>query len=106
MTMRLKPGARVTGVVRDDRRHPVAGVSVYVQGQPAIVQTGVTDESGAFSFDGLSRSSYRLIAAGGQLFSSDPITVDASGGDVRQDLVIRRTPVFEGKVIDASGAPI
>jgi protocatechuate 3,4-dioxygenase beta subunit len=105
-TLKLQPAARVSGVVRDENKRPVAGVTVMLMngsGGDAIL----TDANGAFTSRLLPRGQYQVVAGVAGLYSSNDTNVaDITTGDVRHDVsVVRHLPI-EGRVVGDDGLPV
>jgi hypothetical protein len=68
VTLALLAGrAAISGVVRNPKGHPLAGVQVYLEGRDAsavIQDSTTTDEQGRFRFEGLAEGSYAVDAEG------------------------------------------
>lgn len=105
-TIRLGPSARLSGIVRDAEKRPLAGIAVAIVSD-TLQTSASTDAKGMFAFSGLPHAKYRLFADGGPVYEvrspDDEIVVDR---DVTRDLTAKRLPRAEGIVRDESGRPV
>jgi hypothetical protein len=114
IVVRLREGAQVGGVVRDDRGGPVAGAAVTVIGCPALCpMAALTDDTGLYRINGIPPGAGlrafvdaaaeglldRWYTAPGQRGDS---TFDLVAGQVRGDVdfVLTAGAVVVGKVLD------
>lgn len=115
IVVRLREGAEVRGVVRDDEGGAVAGAAVTIIGCPALCpMSALTDDTGLYRINGVPPGTGlrayadaaaeglldRWYAAPGQLRDS---TFDLAAGQVRSDLDFALTAgaVVVGRVLDA-----
>lgn len=123
MTLRLAPGAAITGTLTDSRGLPAADVAVSLTGgrsmQPPLPTT-ITDRGGRFTLPGLPPGSYQIRAHGGGFADStfpppisDPHHAQpwlALAAGQRRDLgrltVVRADRVLAGRVVDDRGRPV
>lgn len=115
LAITLVPGARVSGVVRDDGGAPVVGARVVYDGASDWSAQGdprrdavVTTEGGAFAFEALPPGSFRFTA-------TDPTRAPGTSALVTLDGTTERTGIaitlaagaaVRGRVVDASGQPV
>jgi protocatechuate 3,4-dioxygenase beta subunit len=103
-------GARVSGVVVDGARVPVAGAMVnHVDSGGLLAGTVVCDEHGAFTIAGVAPGVVDLTAhADGFAREDRPTRVTAAVGAVPAPvtLVLARGGTIEGVVVDEGGAPV
>lgn len=103
VTLLLPTVGVVRGVVVTRAGAPVAGAFVGVEeaeGLPAR-----SGDDGRFVLKGLRvGNDYRLTARTPELSLDVPVTARTGQGDVR--LVVREQPVFRGRVVGPSGAPV
>jgi hypothetical protein len=114
IVVRLREGAQVGGVVRDDRGGPVAGAAVTLIGCPALCpMVALTDDTGIYRINGVPPGgglrAYVDAAAEGLLdrWYTAPgqhgdSTFDLAAGQVRSDLDFALTAgaVVVGRVLD------
>ena len=103
-TLRLAPRAVVSGVVRDETKHPVSGVRIRM-GDGLTMETSVTDATGAYAFDAVPRARFQLMADGSPLLAIDEMSIDATSGRARHDLLAKAIAPINGVVRDADGSP-
>jgi len=105
-TLKLQPAARISGIVRDENKRPVAGVSVMLM-STSTDDVIISDANGAYTSRLLPRDQYQVAAAVAGLYSSnDDKVADATKGDARHDVaVVRQLPVA-GQVIGDDGLPV
>nr|WP_275943142.1 carboxypeptidase regulatory-like domain-containing protein [Pseudenhygromyxa sp. WMMC2535] len=101
VTLRLREGVPLTGVVRSANQNPIAGVQIDL-GDGLIL---TTDERGVFDA-GYRRGPQKLILRGRGLI---PKLVEIQLGDSPVDLDVELEPAREtldGRVVDGNGRPI
>ncbi|HSY50128.1 MAG TPA: carboxypeptidase regulatory-like domain-containing protein [Thermoanaerobaculia bacterium] len=103
--LRLGPGSRISGFVRDTEKRPLAGIAVSVVAD-VNGETVVTDTNGAFAVGGLKRGKYEVMAYGSSRYMLDPAAADTTLGDVKRDLIARRVTPIEGLVRDEDRKPV
>ena len=104
-TLKLKPVARASGVVRDAEKHPLVGIPVVVGG-PGFTDLAMTDVKGAFAIE-MPRGMYQLgVYESSSRYVAEPVEIDANGGDVKRDLVVQRQKATEGLVKSEEGKPV
>ena len=104
-TVTLRPVVRVSGVVRDAEKRPLSGITVGVvsDSMPAMA---VTDTSGAFTLL-VPKGRYELyVGEAGPGYAADGASIDATAGDVRQDIVARRQVALTVNVRTTDGKPV
>jgi hypothetical protein len=98
----LKPGAKITGQVVDTSGAPIAGVAVAVM--PRGAEPAVSDAQGQFSIAPLRPNFNFVLRVNQKGFDQvDRVTAKAGGEPVR--VVLRRQPVFRGRVL-GNGQPL
>lgn len=104
----LAPGARVSGVVRDENSEPVeaATVTARVLGSaPGEPWTTLTAEDGTFQIETLPEGTIALEVADGG--AHEPITLaEVALPSEAIEIVLRRTAAISGKVVDANRQPV
>jgi hypothetical protein len=101
----LHPIARVTGVIRDAEKHPLSGIAVAVASE-TVPDLAITDANGAFSLT-VPPGKYQLfVEESGAGYFALPVSVDATAGDARQDIVARKQGMIEVKVRGEEGKPV
>lgn len=102
VTAELKPGAKISGQVVDTLGAPIAGVTVAVL--PRGAEPAVSDAQGQFTLSPLRPNVlYALRVAQKGFDQLDRVTAKPGGEPVR--VVLRRQPVFRGRVLGA-GQPL
>jgi hypothetical protein len=102
-TVRLQALSKISGVIRDSEKHPLAGIGVLATGMEAG-DAAVTDSEGAFTLF-VPRGAYGLTDAGDEIYDFQA-EANTTGGDARADVVATRFPAVEGVVLDAAGHPV
>ncbi len=109
----LPPGGRVRGIVRGEDGAPLPGAEAYaapVSGDYADWFHGVSGRAGpdgSFVLAGLHPGPFTLGARERGFIEGEGIRVEVpSGGEVGQDIVLRRGAVIEGTAVDEAGRPV
>jgi len=102
-TLRLRPGTKLTGVVRDAKsRVPVAGMMISIRGEGAI-----TDNAGAFTIAPILPGRYPFSAAH-PLYQVEGgmagVVVPAAGS--KETIAATPLPLLSGTVIDEARKPV
>lgn len=103
--LRLAPGSRISGVVRDAGKHPLAGISIAAIGMDNG-EMAVTDANGVFVIDGLKRGRYELAAYASSRYKMETTTVDAPLGETKHDFVAQKVSPIEVLVRDDEHKPV
>ena len=106
-TLKLKPLSRVTGVIRDASKRPLAGLAVILganEGESAG-DIAYTDAKGAFTLSA-TRGQYTVGPEGFGVYDIESAELDGRSGDVRHDFVAQRERSIEGLVRKADGSPV
>ncbi|WP_224360878.1 carboxypeptidase regulatory-like domain-containing protein [Hyalangium versicolor] len=102
-TAELKPGASITGDVADDQGAPVAGATLVVM--PRGGEPVASDARGHFEIRALRpESTYRVEARHPGYDQIDRAEGRPGGPPVK--VVLKRRPVFRGRVVGDDGAPV
>ena len=113
MTLRLAPGAALSGALTDSKEQPVAGVGISATGRilgnsyaQALSPRTVTDAAGRFSLAGLPAGQYQILTHGGGFGDlrppGDGLRLGASDGECHPG---RRTAPRPGPVGRAARRP-
>jgi len=103
--LRLVPASRISGVVRDAEKRPLAGITVAVVAE-VNGEAAITDSNGAFAIDGLKRGKYAVMVFGSSRYTMGPAAADTTLGDIKQDLIAHRVVPVEGLVHDEDRKPM
>lgn len=99
----LKLGAKVTGTVVDELDAPVAGVTINVL--PRGAEPSTSDAQGKFELSPLRpEQTYMLHVTQRGVDQVDRVLAQAGGPPVK--VVVRRQPVFTGRVVTEDGKPV
>jgi hypothetical protein len=104
-TVKLQPATQVSGIVRDDQKHPLAGVPVTIGGQN-FEDSIITDVNGAYAID-VPRGKYQffVFVPSGQ-FVADVADLDATQSHVTRDIIAKRQVPTEGSVRTEDGKAV
>ena len=104
-TVKLQPATRVSGIVRDDEKHPLAGIPVAI-GSQNFEDSIVTDANGAYAID-VPRGKYQIFVfvPSGQ-FVADVADLDATPSHVTRDVIAKRQMPTEGSVRTEEGEAV
>ncbi|HJW95575.1 MAG TPA: carboxypeptidase-like regulatory domain-containing protein [Thermoanaerobaculia bacterium] len=102
LTIRVHPQQKITGVVRDEAKKPVAGVPIYaIEGDmvigPETLGGAVSDAKGAFTLN-VADARYPITANAG------PYVQAVIGSN--EDVTIKRLATVDGVVRDADDKPV
>ena len=103
--LRLKRSSRVTGIVRDAAKQPLAGIAVLGGGDEGGYDFGYTDAKGAYTLT-IARGQYTVSPEGFGVYSIEDAEVDGRGGDVRHDFEAQRERYVSGIVRMRDGSPV
>ncbi|HEY8181529.1 MAG TPA: carboxypeptidase regulatory-like domain-containing protein [Thermoanaerobaculia bacterium] len=104
-TVKLRPAARISGVVRDAERHPLAGAPIAIIGE-GFEDTAVTDSNGAYAIEA-PRGTYAIESLAPSFqFGDAAEKIDATAGNVKKDLIATRQQGIEGLVRTADGKSV
>ena len=108
LSLRLAPGARVGGTVRDERGEAVPGAELTLAegGLSPLPRRAQADDAGAFSLAGLLPGRHTMeVRAPGHVPTRMPLTLDA-GATERLTVELVRGATVAGRVLDAQGRPL
>jgi hypothetical protein len=106
VTLRSPRARRVTGVVRDSSRHPLAEAGVWLNAPFGFLSTD-TGSDGSFEFDRVGLGSYEIKAVFPQEYDAvregvwTTLVVGEASGDVVADLVTSPMQSIDGRLVDA-----
>jgi uncharacterized GH25 family protein len=100
-TLKLRPGVKVTGTVRDDKsRSPVAGMLLRLPFAEAV-----TDAAGAFTFSPVIPGRY-LFGGSHPLYSMAAGTLVIPADGSKEALAATQLPLLSGTVVDEQKKPV
>ncbi|MBL9018963.1 MAG: carboxypeptidase regulatory-like domain-containing protein [Myxococcales bacterium] len=111
ITIQLRPGAVLEGVVLDAARVPVPAARVRVREETAGLpmqrtRQVTTDAAGTFRFAGLPRTSVHVVALGEDRTSTTARVDLATSATARVELVLDLEGQIAGNVVDGRGEPV
>ena len=97
----LKPALKISGIVRDDSKNPVAGMPVVAVNRDGVAGA-ITDAKGAFVLS-VSPGKHSLSVQTGPFFDGE--NIETTAGSTR-DLTVKRLASIDGTVRDDDGKPV
>ena len=111
ITIQLRPGAVIEGIVLDAARAPVPAARVRVREETAGLpmqrtRQVTTDAAGKFRFAGLPRTGMHVVALGEENTSKTARVDLATAETARVELVLDVDGQIAGTVVDGTGEPV
>lgn len=104
-SLKLKTAAHVNGTVRDTEKRPLSGITVLLSTGERFGDSTVTDDKGAFAFEGVPPGKHSLDAGGGSVFTAEPAEVNVTERDVAKiDVTAQRQQAIDGFVRNEDGS--
>lgn len=101
---RLRPGGRISGLVRDESGQPIEGAKVETH--RAWLGGATSDRDGRYELSGIDPlEQEHFLSVTHPDFAAATARVTAAGGDLKQDFVLLRGASVTGFVFDADGKP-